>query len=72
MCKFCELYNYQKQAAKEFKKETGINTTFRASLIEIRTKDRVRRGKLTHDSVKLVFCPECGMRLSGSRTGGKR
>lgn len=64
MCEFCELYMTSKEIAKEKKLNHGINSTFKAVLREIKTKDRIRKGTIDGKPMKLVYCPTCGKKLS--------
>ncbi len=71
MCEFCDMYLYSKENARKLKKETGINTYFKAKLFEYHVKNRVRKGSLTNRGVKLVFCPTRGRKLSEVSENGK-
>ena len=64
-CYFCEMITWLKNDAKEYKKETNINTHFRVCISEYRVKDGKRKGCTTYRPLKFKYCPMCGVRIKG-------
>ena len=64
MCEFCEIYQIAETSAENTKRETGVKTKFRIRLFAESFKDGISRSHVTYRPTKLVYCPECGRKLS--------
>lgn len=64
MCEFCEMYMVAKEYAEETACRHGIDTDFKVIFAEIKTKGRRRKGMTCSMPMELVYCPQCGKKLS--------
>ena len=61
-CKSCEMLESIRQVDNRYREE-GFSKKYKAKLVEEKYRGEDLIGRISHCSVDLNYCPECGKKL---------